>query len=76
MSQKYEDIFNTTIYILYIYIHTYIWTKQILMFTFLKTLDLQGNYKHLINVGLFFRFVSSTVVPNMSFFTHMLHIYK
>lgn len=51
MSQKYEDIFNTTIYILYIYIHTYIWMKQILMFTFLNTLLI---YKVIIYVQLKF----------------------
>lgn len=46
------------------------------VYFFKYRVDLQGNYIHLINVGgLFLRFVSYIVVPNMSHFTfYMLHI--
>lgn len=45
MSQKYEDIFNTIIYMLYI--HTYIYMDEAdfnVVYFFKYFVDLQGNY--------------------------------
>lgn len=57
MSQKYEDIFNTTICILYIYTYIYMDKTDFNVYFFKYCFNFQGNYMHLINVGLFLNFV-------------------
>lgn len=52
MSRKYEDIFNTIIYILYI--HTYIYMDEAdfnVVYFFKYFVDLQGNYICIIKIS-------------------------
>lgn len=52
MSQKYEDIFNTIIYMLYI--HTYVYMDEAdfnVVYFFKYFVDLQGNYICIIKIS-------------------------